>query len=358
MDHYFAVIMAGGGGTRLWPLSRKDRPKQALPLLGERTMFQVSVDRLAPLFTPDRILVVTSAAYAADLQRQCPDLPANNFVIEPAPRGTAPAIGLAALHVRRRNPQAIMACLTADHFMGNEERFRDLLRAAAAVAENDFLVTLGIQPTFAATGFGYIQRAESLGEFAGFEAFRAARFKEKPAHAEAEAMLADGQHAWNSGMFVWRVERILSEFQRQMPEFYEILRKIDTDPEDLEAGWDAAPNTTLDYGIMEGAADLAVIPAAGLAWNDIGSWQALLEVMDPDPAGNVVIGAQHLGVGTTGTLVHASGDAGRLVATLGLTDLVIVDTGDVLLICPRARSQEVRELVDRLKQRPGGDVYL
>jgi mannose-1-phosphate guanylyltransferase len=355
---YYAVIMAGGGGTRLWPLSRKDRPKQSLELLGERTMFQISIDRLAPLFTPDRILVVTSAAYARDLRQQCPALPEENFVLEPGPRGTAPAIGLAALHVRKRDPQAIMACLTADHFMGDEKRFRELLSAAAEVAGLDYLVTLGVQPSFASTGFGYIQRAESLGTYAGFEAFRAARFKEKPVESEARAMLADGLHSWNSGMFVWRVERILAEFERQMPEFYEILREIESDPDALKSAWERTPDTTLDYGIMEGAGQVAVIPAAGLGWNDIGSWQALLEVLQPDAAGNVVIGADHLTVGTSGTLVHAGGGQRRLVATLGLTDMVIVDTGDVLFICPRDRSQDVRQVVDRLKQRTDADDYL
>jgi mannose-1-phosphate guanylyltransferase len=359
MDDYFAVIMAGGGGTRLWPLSRQERPKQSLPLLGERTMFQIAVDRLAPLFSPERILVVTNDRYAGDLRRQCPGLPAENFVIEPAPRGTAPAIALSAWHVRRRDPQAIMACLTADHFIGNEPRFRDLLAAAAEVARRQFLVTLGIAPTYAATGFGYIQRGESLGHFGGFEVYRARRFKEKPAQPEAETMLADGHHAWNSGMFVWRVERILAEFERQLPAMYALLERLAAEPAALAETWAGAPNTTLDYGIMEGARDVAVIPAEGLEWNDIGSWDALLEVLAANAEGNVVLGADHLGVDTQGLLIHSSTDrSGRLVATVGLSDLVIVDTEDVLLVCPRERSQEVRVLVDRLKQRAGGKGYL
>ena len=163
LNHYYAVIMAGGGGTRLWPLSRQDRPKQSLPLLGDRTMFQIAVQRLAPLFPPERILVVTNARYAPDLQRQSPELPAANFIIEPGPRGTAPAIALAAQALQQRSPAAVMACLTADHYIGQEARFRDLLAAAAALAEADYLVTLGIAPTFAATGFGYIQRGGPLG---------------------------------------------------------------------------------------------------------------------------------------------------------------------------------------------------
>jgi mannose-1-phosphate guanylyltransferase len=355
MDHYHAVIMAGGGGTRLWPLSRKERPKQSLKLLGERTMFQIAVERLAPLFTTDRIWVVTSDRYAADLHRQCPGLPAENFILEPAPRGTAPAIGLAAARLRQRNPRAVMACLTADHFIGDEARFRELLTAAAQVAEQDYLVTLGIAPTFASTGFGYIQRGERLERVGGFEVYRARRFKEKPAQPEAEAMLAGGQHAWNSGMFVWRVERFLAEVERQIPALHQVLTAAT--PEALAEVWGQAPDTTLDYGIMERAEDVAVIPADGLGWNDIGSWEALLEVLPTDAAGNVVLGAEHLSFDTSRTLVHASGGQ-RLVATLGVSDLVVVDTGDVLFVCPRDKTQDVRRVVDALKQRPDGAEFL
>lgn len=322
-------------------------------------MFQIAVDRLAPLFPADHILVVTSERYADSLRRQSPQLPPENFVVEPAPRGTAPAIALAALHVRQRDPQAVMACLTADHYIGNEPRFRALLAAAAQVARHNYLVTLGIAPTYAATGFGYIQRGASLGSFGGFAAFRAARFKEKPALPEAQAMLADGLHAWNSGMFVWQVDRILAEIGRQLPKLHGALARIAADPAGLESAWAEAPSTTIDYGIMEGARDVAVIPAEGLDWNDIGSWEALLDVLPADVAGNVVIGAENVGVETHGVLVHSSGGRpGRLVATIGLSDLVIVDTEDVLLVCPRERSQEVRALVDQLKQRADGNDYL
>ncbi len=357
MNHYHAVIMAGGGGTRLWPLSRQERPKQSLQLLGERTMFQIAVERLAPLFTPDRIWVVTSSRYAEDLRRQCPALPAENFVLEPAARGTAPAIGLAAAALRQRDPLAVMACLTADHFIGQEARFRDLLAAAAQVAQQDYLVTLGIAPTFPSTGFGYIQRGERLDRVGGFEVFRARRFKEKPAQPEAEAMLADGQHSWNSGMFVWRVERFLAEVEQQLPALHQVLARGAASPERLAEAWASAPDVTLDYGIMEGAQAVAVIPAEGLGWNDIGSWEALLDVLPNDAAGNVVVGADHLGLETGRTLVHASGGK-RLVATLGVSDLVIVDTGDVLFICPRDKAQDVKAIVNALKQRPDGQRYL
>ena len=358
-DHYYAVIMAGGGGTRLWPLSRQDRPKQSLPLLGEQTMFQIAVRRLAPLFSPDRILVVTNARYAADLQRQTPELPAANFVIEPAPRGTAPAIALSAQVLQLRDPQAVMACLTADHYIGQEARFRDLLTAAAAVAQDDYLVTLGVAPTFASTGFGYIQCGPRIGDYGGFTAYRAERFKEKPPLAEAQAMIADGLHSWNSGMFVWRTARILAEVERQMPALHSVLQRYAAQPDSLPAVWGEAPNETIDYGIMERAADIAVIPADGLEWNDIGSWEALLDVLPPDADGNIVIGAEHLHTQSGSVLVHSSNaHPRRLIATIGLTNMVIVDTDDVLLVCPRDRAQEVRSLVDQLKRRGDGKAYL
>jgi len=357
MDHYYAVIMAGGGGNRLWPLSRQDHPKQSLKLLGERTMFQLSVERLLPLFPVDRILVVTNAAYAADLNQQYPALPAENFILEPAPRGTAPAVALSALHIRRRDPQGMLACLTADHYIGDEARFRAVLAAAARVAQQGYLVTLGIAPLFPATGYGYIQRGQRLGTFDGFEAFRAVRFQEKPKLAEAEALVADGLHSWNSGMFVWRADRILAEFARQMPEFYKLLLKIEADPAVVAQVWDDAPNITIDYGIMENADEVAVIPADGLGWNDIGSWESLRDMLSSDGSGNIVVGSEHLGVDTTGVLIHSSGGK-RLIATIGLSNVVIVDTGDVLLVCPRERSEEVRTLVEQLRKRAGGGEFL
>jgi mannose-1-phosphate guanylyltransferase len=359
-DHYYAVIMAGGGGTRLWPLSRQERPKQSLRLLGERTMFQTAADRLAPLFPPERILVVTSDRYAADLQQQCPEVPPGNYILEPSARGTAPAIALSAWEIQRRDPGGVMACLTADHFIDNTERFQALLVAAQAVAEQDYLVTLGVAPTFAATGFGYIQRGARIGEFRGFEAYHAERFKEKPTAAEAERLVADGHHSWNSGMFVWRVARIWSEFQRQMPAVVAAVEAFETAPERRQAAWDSVPNITIDYGIMEGAKEVAVIPADGLGWSDIGTWEALLALLDRDAAGNVVVGADHLSVETTDTLIHTvrGSSRRRLIATIGVSDLVIVDTDDVLLVCRRDRSQEVKALIDHLKQSADGRDYL
>lgn len=355
VDHYYAVIMAGGGGTRLWPLSRQSRPKQMLKLFDERTLFQTAVDRLQGVFSPERILVVTIEEQAVELQKQRPAIPHNNFLIEPMPRGTASVVGLAAAALQQRDPQAVMAVLTADHYIGNEENFRRLLVAALDVALDGYLVTLGITPTFASTGYGYIQRGEQLGNYRGVDVFRVLRFKEKPDEAQAQKMIISGDHAWNSGMFAWRVDRILEEFARQMPELSSSLREISNawgtpnQQQVLQEVWPGLKNETIDYGIMEGAEQAAVLPAAGLKWSDVGSWDSLFEVLPPDEVGNIVTAGRHIGLDTVSSLIYGEREQ-RLIVTIGVSDLVVVDTGDVLLVCPKDQAQKVREVVERLKQ--------
>ncbi len=215
---YYAVIMAGGGGTRLWPLSRKTRPKQMLRIIEQRSLFQMAVDRLAGLFDPQHILVVTVPEQFQDLHEQCLQIPEENFLLEPMPRGTAAVVGLAALHLARLDKNAVMAVLTADHYIGNQEWFRKLLQVAEIVARQDYLVTIGINPTFAATGYGYIQQGKIQGTYQGVAVYHVVRFKEKPDEFQAQVMLARGDHTWNSGMFIWKVDRIRQEIARQMPQ--------------------------------------------------------------------------------------------------------------------------------------------
>lgn len=361
LDHYYAVIMAGGGGTRLWPLSRKSQPKQMLSLFDDRSLFQASVERLEGLFSCERILVVTVEEQAKELQEQCPDIPKENFLLEPKPRGTASVIGLAAIALEHRDPQAVMAVLTADHYIGNEEKFRHALKSAYQVAQDDYLVTLGIQPTYAATGYGYIQQGEALNTYEGLQAYRVLRFKEKPGDEQAKQMLATGDHAWNSGMFVWKVSRIMQEFERQMPTLYKDLAEIDQvweTPDQktvINKVWPSLKSETIDYGIMEGAEQVAVIPAANWNWSDVGSWDSLFEVLPTDPDGNIVMGGQHLGLDTNRSLVYVSQEH-RLIVTIGVSDLVLVDTGDVLLVCHKEQAQKVRQVVDTLKET--GQDYL
>jgi mannose-1-phosphate guanylyltransferase len=322
-------------------------------------MFQHAVDRLTPRFQPDRIFVVAGAEHVTALKAQAPGLPEDNFIVEPEGRGTAACIGLAAITLRQRDPEAVMAVLTADHFIREEARFRQVLDAAGQVAERGHLVTLGITPSSPSTGYGYVKQGEPLGAIGPFPFYRVDRFTEKPELQTARRMVESGTYSWNSGMFIWRVERILGEFEHQMPEFFAQLMHIDAAlgehdfHEVLGRIWPQVEKQTIDYGVMERARDVVVIPV-DIGWSDVGSWASLSQLLPADDVGNVVVG-QHVGMGTDNTLVFSGGE--RLIATIGLERMVVVDTEDALLICPRGREQEVREIVRRL-EREGQWEYL
>lgn len=362
LDNTYAVIMAGGGGTRLWPLSRRNKPKQMLPLLEEhQTLFQTTVKRLDDFLLPDRIYVVTVAEQVEDLRAQAPEIPAENFLVETAPRGTASVIGLAAVILRQRDPNAVMAVLPADHFIRNRDLFHLLIRVAVDVAEKGYLVTLGITPTYAATGYGYIQRGEAIPERVIYPVYRVSKFKEKPDEAQAREILSTGDHSWNSGMFVWRADAILAEMGRQLPELVSTLEKIAAGrsvmqrDEILQLVWGDLKTVTIDYGVMENADRVAVLPAGGLEWSDVGSWDSLFDVLLPDNHGNIVFIGNHIGEDTHHSLVYGN-NANRLVVTIGVDDLIVVDTEDVLLVCHKDHAQKVRKVVEDLKI-SGRDIY-
>jgi mannose-1-phosphate guanylyltransferase len=346
----YAFIMAGGVGSRLWPRSRTQTPKQFLDLIGHETMLQDSYHRLLPIIPPERILVGVSTQYVRIVREQLPDLPAENIVAEPAGRGTAPAIGLGALHIHHRDPEAVMVVVTADHHIADASHFRRVIAAAVQMARTGCLVTLGITPTFASTGYGYVRRAEKLDTIDGFDVYRAIRFTEKPQAPMAEAFLESGLYSWNSGMFVWKTAAIRKELALQMHALSAQLNEIEHalgtphEGEVLERVWAHVEKQTIDYGIMEHAREVAVIPVQ-IGWNDVGSWQTLMELLTVDERGNVLLG-DHLAVDTRNTLIYSPH---KVVAAIGLEDLIVVETEDALLICPRARSQDVRTIVDALR---------
>jgi mannose-1-phosphate guanylyltransferase len=353
-EHFYAVIMAGGGGTRLWPLSRKNTPKQSLTLFGNRTMFQIAVDRLDGLFSPDRIFVVTIAEQAEQLHLQAPQLPTANFLIEPMPRGTASVVAMAAAALLKKDPQAVMAILTADHYIENVVNFQAALKAACTVAGDGYLVTLGIPPAYPSTGYGYIESGKEIGKFAGTSVFEVNAFKEKPKLETAQEFLRKGGFSWNSGMFIWRADVILQKFERFMPELYAKLETLGDEiginhlSKHFTEVWQSIIPETIDYGIMEKSDGCAVIPASDLNWNDVGSWDSLFDVIPADANGNILIHARHIGLDTKNSMI-CSTNPERLVVTLGVENLILVDTGDAVLVCPRGESQKVKELVNYLK---------
>lgn len=352
-DHLYAVIMAGGIGSRLWPRSRIATPKQFLDLLGPCTMLQETVARIDPLIPLARVLVVVGKEHTRTVHTQIPNLPLENVLVEPGPRGTAPCIGLAAIALQRRDPDAIMAVFPADHRIADAAGFRQAVAAAAHVAQDDYLVTLGITPDHPHTGYGYIQREASLGEVNGLPTFRVRRFTEKPDAATAQSFVDTGEYYWNGGIFIWQVATILSTMAELLPELHAELQSVAESwdsphrTETLATAWERVPRTTIDYGIMEKATGVAVVPV-DIGWDDVGNWATLSGFLESDEGGNVVHGeGQPLLVNTTNTYVYVS--AGRLVTTVGLEGFVVVDTPDVLLICPKDQAQAVRDAVERLE---------
>jgi mannose-1-phosphate guanylyltransferase len=347
VSHTYALIMAGGGGTRLWPASRRKRPKQFLPLLpGGRTLLGATVERLQAIAPPERTLVVTAANQVADVERTAPSIPRANIVVEPEARNTAACIGLGALEALARDRDAVIAVVPSDQYVARPAPYAESLARAIAACDDGRVVTVGIRPTGPETGFGYIEiGAESRGAFA------VQRFVEKPDRATAERYVASEKYLWNSGMFFFRASRMLELIRRELPELGAILDEIAAAPDARARAaerYPKAPSISIDYGVMERLqpGEVAVVPG-DFGWSDVGSWAALDGLAAADAHGNVALG-DTVTVDAHGNLLYA-GDA-RLVAAVGVRDLVIVSSDDAVLVLPRDRAQDVREIVEALKK--------
>ncbi|MBT8401585.1 MAG: NTP transferase domain-containing protein [Rhodothermia bacterium] len=348
----YAVIMAGGIGSRFWPESRRARPKQFLRVLGEDTLIQKTVNRLESLIPPDRCFVVTHADYVDQTREQLPNIPKDNILAEPVGRNTAPCILYAAIKLYSQDPEAVMVVLPADHLVQQVDRFHDTLRVAAEKAvEEDTLVTIGITPTHPATGYGYIQ-FDGTSDHEGNGALKPHRvrtFAEKPDIETAERFLDSGDFLWNSGMFIWRADSIRHAIEKHMPDtaaaFTELESAAGTDDEEaaVHSAYASCPSLSIDYGVMERADNVFVVPGS-FGWSDVGDWRAVYDLSPKDEHGNALSG---------NVIVHDSSRClvesdKRLIALVGIHDAVVVETEDAILICHRDSAQQVKNIVEYL----------
>ncbi len=353
MKHLNAVILAGGSGTRLWPLSTPNFPKQFLPLPNGKSMIQETLARVAPLTTPAQSWVVTGRKMADLVHEHLPSVPDDHILREPFGRNSAPAIAWAAATIARRDPNAVMATFSADAVITNVEGLRQTLYLAYELAERGHLVTIGIKPTSPETGYGYIRFANEVGEGHGHQAFAAERFVEKPDLAKAQSYLRDGHYVWNAGIFIWKVETILAELREHLPE---VARKINAivdatgTPQEqsaLDELWPTIQAISIDYGILEKTKNLVVIPA-DLGWNDVGNWEQYGALFPPDEQGVRGVGP-HEGLGSQNLVVY--NNTQRQIFTIGLEDLIVVEMDNTTVICHKDQVQRVKELAERQQKR-------
>lgn len=352
MKKRYVVIMAGGRGERFWPQSRLARPKHLLPIVGEKPMLTQTVERLGALVPPERVLIITNSEQAEAVKEVCPMLPAENVIAEPIGRDTAAAVGLATLLVKHRDADASFAMLPADAVIHDADGFQRILEAAFTASEQeDALVTIGIKPTYPATGYGYIQKSETIGEAAGEAVYAVAQFREKPDQATAESYVASGDFYWNAGMFFWRVPVISKCFESFTPSLWKALQAIDKGLESGEAldgllaiHYPTLEKISVDYAIMEKAKTVRVVESA-FDWDDVGEWPAVARHYPADAAGNVVRGCASL-LNAEGNIVLS--ESGHTIALIGVKDLIVVQTPDATLVCPKDQAQEIKKLVKGL----------
>ena len=352
----YSTILAGGSGTRLWPLSRAGEPKFLHPLTGtDRSLLQATVDRIGPLSAADHVYVVTGTSHAAAISRQLPDVPVANILVEPSPKDSCAAVSLACAVLARRDPDAIMGAFSADHLIGDQPRFVEIVEQAAAAARDGYLTTVGIRPTRAEVRFGYLR----LGAALPGEARTVAEFKEKPSRELAESYLESGQYLWNAGIFVFGVTAFLAELARQRPQLSAGIARIANAWDGpgrervLAEAWPGLERISVDYGVLEGAAaagKVATVPA-DMSWSDVGDFDSLGESLPTDESGNLLISSQGeiIARDVKDAVIVSTTD--RVVAVVGLDNVVVVDTADATLVCARSRAQDVKQVVEELRAR-------
>jgi mannose-1-phosphate guanylyltransferase len=357
-----AMIMAGGGGTRFWPRSRAAWPKQFLAFSGERTLLQGTLDRIEAQVPRERTWVITGGAHRAQAIAQLPELDGQRIVGEPMGRDTAACIGLGAALIAKEDPNAVMIVMPADHAIEPAQEFRRAVHAAEQIAEAfpKALITFGIPPSYPATGYGYIHRGEAIGQRQNVSAFKVRKFVEKPKFDVAEKYVAGGEHYWNSGIFVWKVSAILDELQTHKPKLMDGVRRIadswgsTKQDEVFRAEYDKAEKISIDFAVLEHAREVIVVQAP-YQWDDVGSWLAL-ERRNPQDANGNTIQAKHLGIETSKCVIVS--DSEHLIATIGVSDLLIIQDGNATLIANRSEEGTVKDIVEMLKKMPGGERYL
>lgn len=347
MEHVYVVIMAGGRGERFWPLSKPEKPKPFIKILGSRTMIQQTVARILPWISPQQILVVLGKEHLPLAREQLPQIPLQNFIIEPIGRDTAPCIGLASLYVENRDPDSIMVVLAADHSIPDQDKFLQTLSVSVKAAQQEScIVTLGVKPTRPETGYGYILAGSLKGTLLNQAVFEVKKFVEKPDLATAMKYLEEGCYYWNSGMFTWKTKVIQNLLNLYMPALWQGLERIKRylgSPEEEEVLKQEFPHfepISIDFGVLEKAPRVLVIPA-DFSWDDVGTWKALDRVLPADEHGNIVVG-QHRGLDTKGCIIHAED---TLVVTFGISDLVIVSAQGKVLVCHKEVAPNLKKLL-------------
>ena len=350
----YAVIMAGGTGTRFWPKSTSKHPKQFLKLFGKETMIQQTVHRLSPHIDSENVLVVTNSDYVPFVELQLPSVPAHQVIGEPVARNTAPCVAAAAAILHKIDPESTMVVLPADHRIEDRERFLNVLDGAAGLAEeSEALITIGIEPGRPETGYGYIQYdSDKASEAGDFSAYSVKNFTEKPDLETAKSFLASGDYVWNSGMFIWKTSAILAAFETHLPEIYKLtqeLIKSEVTDADVNKYYEACPSISVDYGIMEKAENVQVIPAE-FGWNDVGSWRSVHDLSDKDDQQNALEPADTVALNSKSNLVQS--DSGKQVVLIGVENLAVVETEDAIMVLNLDHDQDVKQVVEQFKADP------